>query len=402
MKVYLIGVGLGNKDTLTVAAERAIRSSAALIGAPRLLEAWPDKVRVPAIFAQDVAQAVHAQREGPVAVLFSGDLGFYSGAKELYPRLADCEVEVFPGLSSLVYFCARLRAPWEDVHAVSAHGRALDAVGEIQSHRKTFLLTGGKTKAEDICRGLCARGLGEVRASVGERLSYPDERVLTGTARELAEEHFQDLSVLLVENDRPIVRAYNAPGLPDAAFERGDVPMTKEEIRALAICKLHLEPWHTLWDVGAGTGSISVEGALAVPKGRVLAIERRAGAIELLQRNKARFGLCNLEIVSGLAPEVLTSLSPPDRVFLGGTGGWMEDILRLALEKSPSLRFVLTAVTLETVCEALRCFQALELGEPELVQIAATRTRKAGRYHLMDAQDPVWLICGEGRGEARG
>ncbi len=398
MKVNLIGVGLGNPDTMTVAARQAAEDCTVLIGAKRLLEGWPGKPGIAAIAAADIAAAIAAQETGPVGVVLSGDVGFYSGAKNLYPLLAGYEVAVFPGLSSLAYFCARLHTPWEDVHPASAHGRALNAAGEIQSHKRTFLLTGGKTKAEDICKELCQRGLGGIRVSVGEKLSYPAERIVTGTAAELSAMRFDDLSVLLAENPAPIVRPCNAPGLHDGLFARGEVPMTKEEVRTLAVCKLRLKPDHVLWDVGAGTGSVSVEGAYAVPAGRVFAIERKDEAVALLRANKAKFGLTNLEIIPGEAPAALAELPAPDRVFIGGTAGRMEDIIGLALDKNPAVRLVLTCVTVETIAEALRCFQTLALGEPDIVQIAATRTRKAGPYHLMDAQNPVWIVSGEGKG----
>lgn len=398
MKVYLIGVGMGNPDTMTVAARKAVEDCTVLTGAKRLLEGWPEKKGVPAVLAADIVDVIAVQVTGPVGVLLSGDVGFYSGAKNLYPLLNGYEVEVFPGLSSLCYFCARLHTPWEDVRPVSAHGRDLNAVGEIQSHKRTFLLTGGKTKAEDICKELCERGLGGIRVSVGEKLSYPEERIISGTAEELAAMRFDNLSVILAENPAPIVRPWNAPGMLDSAFERGQVPMTKEEIRTLVVSKLHLKPDHILWDVGAGTGSVSVEGAFAVPAGRVYAVERKDEAVHLLRVNKAKFGLNNLEIVPGEAPAALENLPAPDRVFLGGTAGRLEDIMRLALDKNPAARIVLTCVTLETIADALRCFQKLELGEPEIAQIAATRVRRAGPYHLMDAQNPVWIICGEGKG----
>ncbi len=400
MKVYLIGAGLGGGATLTCEAKAAIDECPVLVGAPRLLEPYPGKRRVPAVLAGDVAAAVHAQEDGPVAVLLSGDVGFYSGAKNLYPLLEDCELAVLPGLSSLVCFCARLRTPWEDVFCVSAHGRAHNAAGEIQRHKKTFVLTGGRTKAEDICRELDERGLGALRVSAGERLGCPDERVVTASARELAGERFCDLTVLLVWNPRPIERPWSAPGLPDSAFTRGGVPMTKEEIRALAIAKLRLAPAHVLWDVGAGTGSVSVEGAYAVPAGRVYAVERKPEAVALLKENREKFGLGNLTVVPGEAPGALAGLPAPDRVFLGGTAGRMEDILRAALEKNPSVRAVAAAVTLETIAETLRCFAALSFSEPEIVQLAATRVKRAGAYHLLDAQNPVWLVSASGGGGA--
>ena len=395
MKVYLIGVGMGNPETLTLAARRAIDESSLLVGAPRLLEGYEKKRCVRAILAKDIADAIAAEGTGPAAVLLSGDIGFYSGAKNLYPLLEGYEVEALPGISSLVYFCARCRTPWEDVHLVSAHGRAHNAPGEIQSHERTFVLTGGNYRAGDLCRDLRDWGMEQVRITVGERLSYPDETITRGTAGDLAGREFDSLAVVLAENEHPIRRTCTAPGLPDGVFQRGKVPMTKEEVRSLCIAKLRLEEHHTLWDVGAGTGSVSIEGCYAVPKGRVFAVERKAEAVALLEENKAKFDLTNLRIVEGVAPEALEGLPAPDRVFLGGTAGNMEAILRLALEKNPRARVVVTAVTLETIGEAVRCFDALGFADADIVQIAATRTRKAGRYHLMDAQNPVWILSGE-------
>ena len=395
MKVYLIGVGMGNPETLTVRALEAIRACPVLVGARRLLEPWGESHQcVPLITAADIAEFIGKTPEGPVAVLLSGDTGFYSGAKNLWPLLGNCEVETVPGISSLTYFCAKIQTTWQDAKLVSAHGRAHNLVGEIQRNAKTFALTGGATKVEDVCRELVERGLGDVRLSVGERLSYSDERITAGTAAELAGERFADLSVLLAVNPAPVVRPWNGSGLPDGAFLRGDVPMTKEEVRSLALSKLRLEEHHVVWDVGAGTGSVSVECALSCPAGRVYAVEKKEEALALIAENRARFGAANLEIVAGTAPEALEALPAPDRVFLGGTSGGLEEILQAVFHKNPAARVVCTAVTLETVGEAAKCFS--RLGSPDMVQLSVTRTRPAGRYHLMDAQNPVWLFSGEG------
>ena len=396
MKVYLIGVGMGNPETLTVRALEAIQACPVLVGARRLLEPWAESHEcVPLITAADIAEFIGKTPEGPVAVLLSGDTGFYSGAKNLWPLLGSYEVETVPGISSLTYFCARIQATWQDAKLVSAHGRAHNLAGEIQRSAKTFALTGGATRVEDVCRALVERELGHVRLSVGERLSYSDERIVTGTAAELAGETFADLSVLLAENPDPVVRPWNGSGLPDGAFLRGDVPMTKEEVRTLAISKLRLEEHHVVWDVGAGTGSVSVECALACPAGQVYAVEKKEEAVALLEENKARFHTGNLVVVSGTAPAALEDLPAPDRVFLGGTSGELEEILNIIFRKNPAARVVCTAVTLETVAEAARLFAPLE--GADMVQVAATRTRQAGRYHLMDAQNPVWIFSGEGR-----
>ena len=396
MKVYLIGVGMGNPETMTVGALEAIKACPVLVGARRLLEPWTESHDcVPLIAGADIAEYIGKVQEGPVGVLLSGDTGFYSGAKRLWALLLDHEVITIPGISSMSYLSAKLHVDWQDVKIVSAHGRSHNVVGEIQRNARTFALTGGNTKAQDICRELTDRGLGNVKVSVGERLSYSDERIVTGTAAELAGESFADLSVLLAENPDPVVRPWNGSGLPDGAFLRGDVPMTKEEVRALALSKLRLEEHHVVWDVGAGTGSVSVECALSCPAGRVYAVEKKDAALALLAENKARFHAVNLEIVAGTAPEALENLPAPDRVFLGGTSGSLEEILQVVFHKNPAARVVCTAVTLETVGEAAKCFA--RLGSPDMVQLSVTRTRPAGRYHLMDAQNPVWIFSGEGR-----
>ena len=395
MKVYLVGVGPGSPGAMTLAAREAIAASPLLIGAPRLLEGYGGKTCLPLIAAGDIAAAIDGAEDGPAAVLLSGDVGFYSGAKRLYPLLSEHEVEAIPGVSSLAYLCARLCVPWQDVFLVSAHGRGHNAPGAVQSHERTFVLTGGSYRAGDLCAQLTQWGLGHVAVHVGERLSYPDERIVSGAARDLAGRDFDSLAVVLAENPAPIRRPYSAPALPDSAFCRDRVPMTKEEIRALVLAKLRLEPWHTLWDVGAGTGSVSAEGALAVPEGRVFAVERRAQALALLEQNRAALGLTNLHIVPGAAPEALEGLPAPDRVFLGGSSGNMEAILRRALDRNLAVRIVATAVTLETLAEAARCFALLGLTDTDMVQIAAARVKRAGGYHLMDAQNPVWFLTGE-------
>ena len=399
MKVYLIGVGMGNPDTMTLRGREAIQACPVLTGAPRLLETWREtgKRLVPLIQAEEIARLVDQTEEGPVGVLLSGDLGFYSGAKSLWRALDGHEVVSIPGISSLSYFCAQLGTPWQDAYVVSAHGRQADPAGAAQCHEKTFVLTGGQTRAQDVCAQLAGRGLGDLMCAVGERLSYPDERIVTGTAAELAQRVFDPLSVLMIFNPGPVGRAYAAPCLGDGDFLRGQAPMTKEEIRHLAVCRLRLQGGQVVWDVGAGTGSVSAECAQAVPDGRVFAVEREEAALALLEENRARLGLCNLTVVPGRAPEALADLPAPDRLFVGGSGGQLGEVLNLAFEKNPRARVVITAVTLETLSAAAACLDALGLADTAITQVAVTRTRQVGGLHMAQAQNPVWIISGEGR-----
>ncbi len=397
MKVYIVGIGMGNPDTLTVGAKNAIENSDLLIGATRLLESF-DYVtceKLDLIKSSDIVEALASAACDQVSILMSGDVGFYSGATALYDKLGDYEIEVIPGISSLVYFCAKLHTTWQDATLVSAHGREHDAVGAIQSSAKTFCITGGKTKVDDICRSLVERGLGDVRVAAGERLSYDNERIVEGTAAELAEMAFENLTVMLAVNPRPVTRAFAAPSLADGDFLRGKAPMTKEEVRALVISKLHIAPNHTVWDVGAGTGSVSVEAALAASRGTVCAIERNADAIELMRKNREAFGLTNLVVVEGEAPAALVDLPAPDRVFIGGSAGNLDAIIETALSANPRARICVTAITLETLSSMLECLRSRGIEDADIVQVSVARADKVGSYHLMRAENPIYIITAD-------
>lgn len=395
---YLIGIGMGNPETLTLGAARRIAGCGLLIGAKRMLDAFPDHPgrKLALIRAEDIAAAVRAFA-GDSAVLLSGDPGFYSGAARLYDLLDGVAVETIPGISSLNYFCARLRTAWQDACLVSVHGREANAVGEIQSHKKTFLLTGGNCTAGDLCRLLKEAGLGHIKVHVGQRLSYPDERIVSGTAAELAGKQFDDLAVVLAENDAPTGWKAGAPCLWDDQLIRGKSPMTKENIRLLAVARLAVRPDSVIWDVGAGTGSVSAACAMAAWQGQVWAVEKEPDALELIEQNKQALGLSNLHIVPGEAPGVLAELPKPDCVFIGGSSGSMDGIFQVVLEKNPTARICLTAVSLESLTDGLACMKRFGLNKVDVTQISAAQAKTLGRYHMMMGQNPVWILSGEGQ-----
>ena len=399
-RVYVIGMGMGNPGTLTRDALDALNKSELIVGSQRLLDALDDYdvPKAAHISPAAIAQELERTNARVASVVMSGDIGFYSGATGLYEHLDRMGLDVcaIPGISSLQYLCAKLHTPWQDVRVVSAHGREHNAVGVIQAHPKTFVLLGGKTTAEVICTQLAERGLGHMQVHVGERLSYEDERITSGTARELCATSFAQPSVLLANNPRPIHQEVSTPQLSDDDFVRGKVPMTKEEVRALAICKLRIARDHTVWDVGAGTGSISVEAAHAACEGRVFAIEKNDDAVGLINRNKETFGLANLRVVGGMAPQALKGLPAPDRVFVGGSCGNLRPILRTALAANPTLRLCIAAITLETLAEVLACTKDLGLQHVDITQISVAKAFEAGPYHLMRGNNPVYLMSADG------
>ena len=348
----------------------------------------------------EIVGFIHAHPEyREIAVVMSGDTGFYSGAKKLLPLLAEFAPRVYPGVSSLQYLCARLKTAWDDAKVLSLHGRGGSVVPAVLEHRKVFALVGGAGGAQRVCEELSKAGLGHVPVAVGERLSYPDERITEGPAEELCSRAFDPLCVLLIRNKnaRPPRRT---ACLPDEAFlrwtgEGSTVPMTKAEVRAVSVAKLRLEPDSVAYDIGAGTGSVSVEMAGICTRGHVYAVECKPEAAALAERNKKRFGLSNLTVVEGAAPEACAPLPPPTHAFIGGTSGNMREVLEMLLAKNPAVRIVINLIALESIAEAMRCIETFGFGHTEVVQVSVAKAKKLGRYHLMNGQNPIMIITCE-------
>ena len=397
-KVTIVGIGPGGREAMTLEVRRALEEADCLIGAKRMLEAAlrPGQTVFDAVSPTKIAEHIKNHPEfHQFAVAMSGDVGFFSGTKKLLPLLSDCEVTVLPGLSSFVYLCARLGTSYEDVRPVSLHGREHDIVPDIKKYRRVFILVGGENGMGLLCKQLTQAGLGGVKISTGENLSYPQERITIGTAAELAEKTFDSLSVALIEN--PDADPVVTHGLPDEAFQRTEsVPMTKSEVRSVCLSKLALTEHAICWDVGAGSGSVAIEMALKATGGEVYAIERKDVAVELLRENTRRFGLENLTVVPGLAPEVCRELPAPTHVFIGGSAGNMRQILEEILGKNPNARIVATAVTLESIAELTQCMKAIPFAFTEVVSMTVARDRKAGPYHLMMGQNPIFIFTMQG------
>lgn len=394
MKVTLVGMGCGSQNLLPQAVE-ALAAAELVVGARRLVEALPRVTArvVEAARAQDVAQAIGASQVRSAAVVLSGDVGFFSAAAQLTRLLEQDghDVETVPGISSVQMFAARLRRAWQDWVLCSAHGRQCDVVDKLRAGRPLFLLTSGAMTVRAVCDELVRAGLGTCMVTVGERLGYADERLRCGEAARMAQGDYDDLNVMLVEQPAELIARKRTPGLPDDAFVRGRVPMTKQEVRACVLAKLAVTPEDVCWDVGAGTGSVSVELALASKE--AWAIERNPEAIELIRQNRERFCAWSLHVVEGTAPDALLELPRPDVVFVGGSGGRLTDILNAAVAANPAARLCVTAISIETLGAAVAWMEEKGLA-PKVAQVSVTRTRKAGDLHLLMANNPIFLISG--------
>ena len=388
MTITLIGCGCGS---LTEEAAAAIREANLLIGSPRLLKDHGTGKRcVEAVTAEAVAAALEAGQTARACVLYSGDSGFYSGARLLLPHLTGQEVRLLPGISCLQALAARLGESWQDWRLCSAHGVDCDAVAEVCHGSPAFFLTGGRQSPEALCRQLCDAGLNFLRVTVGEKLGTAEEAVIRSSAAEAASRQFAPLSVLLAEA-APVAPA-RSPGWPDDAFLRVEgVPMTKQEIRAAALAKLGVGPEDTCWDIGAGTGSVGIE--LSMLCRRVYGVERSKTALAAAEENRRRLGAWKLRLIPGEAPEAFSDLPAPDAVFVGGSGGKLEAILRAVHSANPKARICVSAVTLESLHNSISVLRALGY-QTEVTQLSVSRSRGAGESTMMLALNSVYLIVG--------
>lgn len=406
-KVSLVGIGMGTADTLTQEGKQALECADLLIGAARMVEhiRKPGQEVWTGYKPEEICAYIAAHPEHKnVAIALSGDVGFYSGAKKLletlHRELPMVQKKVYCGISSMIYFCAKLETPWEDVHPVSLHGRECNLPGLLRIYGKIFAIVGTTDGIAKLCQKLQRYGMGDVRVEVGERLSYPEEKITRGYAWQLTELETDSLSVVLFTREGK--EAIVTHGIPDEAFIRGKVPMTKEEVRGISLSKLQLTRHSIVYDVGAGTGSVSVEMAMQAVEGRVYAIEKKPEAVELLYKNKEKFAADNLEIVEGLAPEACVDLPVPTHAFIGGSSGNMKDILKLLLSKNPGIRVVINCIALESVGEAMNCLNVLPFEQVDIAQVQVAKGKKAGSYHLMMGQNPVYVISCRGKEETNG
>lgn len=213
-KISLIGTGMGGPDQMTGKAWKELQACDVVFGAERMLSGLSESTaepmikaaKIPFYLSRDILPWLVEHKEyHRIAVLYSGDTGFYSGARKMAealdqePYVQEYDTEVFPGISSVSYLCSRLKTGWEDVRLVSLHGRESDIVKEVSENPRVFSLLDGINTVNRLCGLLKAEGFETVRISVGERLSYGDERITVGTPEDLEQQEFDVLSAVLIE-----------------------------------------------------------------------------------------------------------------------------------------------------------------------------------------------------------
>ena len=410
MEICLAGIGMGSKVGQTQEVQHAIETADILLGAERMIERYSAKIeKRPYYMTEQILPYLEQLQENGitaqkdplrVTVLFSGDTGFYSGCRKLYVALQEAvaigalnaEVRILPGISSVATLAARVGESYEDAAILSMHGKKLNRLSTtVESHEKVFLLTSGSEDIRKIGRSLAEAGLTDCEVTVGYQLSYPEESIRILTPGQCEEITGEGLYTCLIRNPHWQPERLTH-GRADICFLRdAKTPMTKEEVREVSICKLHLTQNAVVYDIGSGTGSVAIEIAGVPGRVQVYAIERKLEAVELLRKNRAHFHMDNIQIIEAPAPEGLEELPVPTHAFIGGSGGRLLDILQVLYRKNPHMRIVINAISMETIAELKEVLDTFPVEEEEILQMQVSRVKKLLNYHLPQAENPVWI-----------
>ncbi len=397
-KIYVIGAGVEGQEGFSRRALDLVQGATLLCGGERQLALFPDfsgeKLAVGSNLGQ-VAERLR-QAQGRAVVLASGDPLFFGIGRYLLRNLPAERLEFVPNVSSVQYAFAKIKEPWDDAVFVSAHGRGLKgAVDRIVANDKAAVLTDEVNTPAAIAAELIERGRDGYAAYLCEDLGSAQEKITATDVKGLLGIKAAPLNVLILIKEYEAAGDEYVPtlGIPDDEFATIKKLITKEEVRVVTLAKLKLRHDMCLWDVGAGSGSVSIEADHLLPNGRIFAIERNEQCREFIKENLRKFNARHVTLVEGDAPSCLENLPDPDRVFIGGSGGNLYKILeavdaRLAAEG----RIVLNAVTLDTLTAATEYFENAGY-QVEVTCINISRTRPLTDYKMFEAYNPVFIVA---------
>jgi precorrin-6Y C5,15-methyltransferase (decarboxylating) len=413
--ILVAGVGMG-PDDLSMRAMRWIDRAEVLFGGKRHLEGFPHhpgtKIPLEKSLEESLKELDAVSRNHRTLVLASGDPFYYGIGRRLVQTLGKDRLHVLPNVTTVQALFARLCIPWDDVRVFSLHGReasprTMEWISIVAAGGRVALFTDGRHTPAWVAERLLEADLGRCEMVVGEDLGLTGETIRGFSPHEALRNSFSPLNLCVILPSSDAGGATNtipASGVPDDArlgpvfgLDESDFAhqaglITKLEVRAVVLAHLRLRPNLVLWDIGAGSGSVSIEASRLVPLSRVVAIEKDVERFHQLAENAHRLGSGNIQALSGNALELLAELPRPDRVFIGGSGGELGGILpQVADRLRPGGRVVQTAVTLDTL-ETMRSFWRDRGWKLDLVQLQVSRSVGIGRSHRFEALNPVFVI----------
>lgn len=406
--LVVIGIGQDGPKGLSPEALDHIARAKVMAGGRRHLAFFPEwkgkKILVDADLEGAISQIKESYRQEKTAVLASGDPLFYGIGRRLVDSFPKEDLLFIPHLSSVQVAFARIKESWEDACVVSLHGRPMESLLPALENReaKIALFTDAKNHPAALGRFLVEHGFENYTLWVCEELGGPHERVTQWSPQSIQNASMSPLNVvILLRKQETAPRAAGALpllGIPEEAIldrsERQGM-ITKREVRLISLCYLELHAQEVLWDVGAGSGSISLEAARLAPALKVFAIERSELSYHHMEANARRFGLANIQPVLGEAPAIFSALPDPDAVFVGGSGGQLEEIISAGVGRlRPGGRVVMNCITLESFSMGWKLLKRQGL-LTDVTSIQLAHARLLGKLHHFQPENPIFIFRGK-------
>ncbi len=403
MSIHIVGIGLDGAAGLTEQVREVVSSATLLVGSDRHLSYFPNH-RAKQLILGDFTQAIDVIRSSVdecIVILVTGDPLFFGLGRLLLLKLPAQNLTFHPHLCAVQLAFSLIKVPWQDACFVSVHGRSSDQLVQVlqQGKEKIAVLTDGVNTPSAIARLFLALDLPtSYKFWVCENLGGDNEQVRSFSATELIERTFAPLNVVVLLRQEEVTELDIAKlpqiGISDRNFLGfSDRPglMTKREIRVLVLGELALQPQQVVWDIGAGTGSVSIEIARLCPDCQVYAIEKTAVGYGLITQNCRRFQVENIVAIQGAAPDILADLPTPDRIFIGGSGGNLSQILNKCDRISPQGVVVLAIATVEHLTMALAWLSERQWNY-QLLQVQLSRSVPIAHLTRFSPLNPVTIV----------
>jgi precorrin-6Y C5,15-methyltransferase (decarboxylating) len=405
-KVSIIGIAPEGVSSLRPEARRLVDQADLVFGGSRLLDMFPSLAGEKITISKHLTRVTDTIKSNlgrkRIVVLASGDPSFYGIASYLAAKLGRDAVAVLPNVSAMQIAFARIKESWEDAALVSVHGRPIeDIVDTVRSNRKIGIFTDDEHTPGEIARVLLENGVDGYRAYVCQNLGEKDEKVIKTDLPGLRERNFAPLNTVILLKDQP--KGPMGPsrlrylGIPDEEFQqrrpKGGL-ITKQEIRAVSLVRMRLGDESILWDIGAGSGAVSIEASFLIRKGRIYAIEKNDADVAIIKKNIRKFQASNVTVVPAFAPDGLDKLPAPTTVFIGGSGGRMEEILDLVCHRlKPGGRIVINIVALENLAAVVKALRTRGF-TPDVTLVNAARSTNVMELTRLEALNPVFVVTG--------
>ncbi len=402
--INVIGVGIEGMKGLSEESLKKIENAKLVIGSERHLKQLPDipESRKHSLKADlfKVVDVIKKRKKQEIVVLASGDPNLYGITGYLLKNFPKEDLDITPAVSSMQWAFALAKETWEDAEIVSAHGgRNLDdVVKAVFMRNKVGVFTDDKNSPDKIASLIIKNGIQERKVYVCENLGLENASLFEGSLQDAAQKRFSAMNVMIIKKEHPEEggeRVYSKTlGIPDFQFAHREGMITKAEVRAIVLSKLRPDKGNIMWDIGAGSGSVSIEAEPLILPGKIFAVEKDPKQLSYLKKNIARFQAAGVEPVAGDAPEGLMSLPDPDMVFIGGSSGQLTDILRYVDGRlRTGGRLVANVVTLENFSEVLQFMKDYDYAF-EITTASVSRSKELSEKHFMVGGNPINVIFG--------